>query len=242
MSSDTGAAACGGTPKQAIYGHLATIAQAIGHPHRIGIMEQLAQGRHSVEALSAACGLGFANTSRHLQILRRARLVEARRQGKHVLYSLAGADVVVPLLRALGAVGERNSAEVRQLMADFFHARDAFAPVSREDLLARLQDGEVTLVDVRPEDEFALGRIPGALNIPLDELERRLDRLPRDQGIVAYCRGPFCVLGFEAVSLLRARGYRAQRLEDGFPEWMAAGLEVEAGPAERADAGVAAGS
>lgn len=216
--------------KQAIYGTLAAIAQAIGHPNRIELLEQLAQGQRSVEALAETCGLSFANTSRHLQILRRARLVETERQGKRVLYSLAGAEEVVPLLKALGAVGERNSAEIRQVMADYFQARDALAPVSREDLLARLHDDDVTIIDVRPEHEFSLGHLPGALNIPVEDLETELKRLPRSQEIVAYCRGPFCVMAFDAVAALRAKGYRVRRLEDGFPEWMAAGFEVETGP------------
>ncbi|HRN61662.1 MAG TPA: metalloregulator ArsR/SmtB family transcription factor [Luteimonas sp.] len=231
MSTPTSPAAGPGSPKQAIYANLAAIAQAIGHPNRIELLEQLAQGQRSVEALAEACGLTFANTSRHLQILRRARLVDTERQGKRVLYRLAGAGDVVSLLKALGAVGERNSAEIRQVMGDYFHARDALAPISREDLLVRLQDGDVTLIDVRPEHEFSLGHLPGALNIPVQDLAQRLRRLPKNRDIVAYCRGPFCVMAFDAVAALRAKGYRVRRLEDGFPEWMAAGLEVETGPA-----------
>lgn len=214
-------------PKQAIYSSLAEIAQGIGHPHRLELLEYLAQGQHSVEELTELSGLTFANTSRHLQILRRARLVETERQGKYVLYSLAGAAEVISLLRALGCVGERNRAEVRQIMRDYFSARDALAPVSREELISRLHDGTVTLIDVRPEHEFSIGHLPGALNVPLANLKKRLSRLPRKHEIVAYCRGPYCVLSFEAVALLRAKGYRVRRLEDGFPEWKAAGLEVE---------------
>lgn len=214
-------------PKQAIYSSLAEIAQAIGHAHRLELMEHLAQGQRSVEDLATRSGLTFANASRHLQILRRARLVETERRGKHVLYSLAGETEVVALLKALGCVGERNVAEVRQMMSDYFGARDALAPMTRDELMASLRDGIVTLIDVRPEDEFALGHLPGALNMPLGELERRLSELPKDHEFVAYCRGPYCVLSFEAVASLRARGYRVRRLEDGFPEWKAAGLEVE---------------
>lgn len=176
----------------------------------------------------ARAGLTFANASRHLQILRRARLVETERRGKNVLYSLAGNTEVVALLKALGCVGERNMAEIRQVMTDYFGARDALAPVSREELMASLQEGTVTLLDVRPGDEFALGHLPGAHNVPLAELERRFAQLPKDQQIVAYCRGPYCILSFEAVALLRARGYSVRRLEDGFPEWQAAGLKIEA--------------
>ena len=145
-----------------------------------------------------------------------------------MLYRLAGDAEVVDLLRALGRVGERNVAEVERVMTDYFRARDALEPVSREDLVSRLRDGLVTVLDVRPEDEFALGHLPGALNIPLGKLEHRLAELPADREIVAYCRGPYCVLSFEAVAALRARGYPVRRLEDGYPEWKAAGLPVEA--------------
>jgi len=215
-------------PKQAIYENLAEVAQALGHPHRLELLEHLAQGMRSVEELSARAHLTFANTSRHLQILRRARLVETERRGKHVLYRLAGDTEVVALIKALGRVGERNIAEIGRVVADYFHARDALDPVSRDDLVARLRDDLVTVLDVRPEDEFALGHLPGALNIPLAELERRLGELPKSREVIAYCRGPYCVLSFEAVAALRARGYRVRRLEDGYPEWKAAGLPVEA--------------
>lgn len=214
-------------PKQAIYSSLAEVAQAVGHAYRLELLEHLAQGQRSVEELAARSGLTFANASRHLQILRRARLVETERRGKHVLYSLAGETEVVALLKALGCVGEKNVAEVRQMLTGYFDARDALAPVSRRELIAALRDDTVTLLDVRPEDEFALGHLPGALNMPLSELERRLSELPKDHEIVAYCRGPYCVLSFEAVASLRAKGYKVRRLEDGFPEWKAAGLDVE---------------
>jgi rhodanese-related sulfurtransferase/predicted transcriptional regulator len=216
-------------PKQAIFASLAEVAQALGHPHRLELLEHVAQGERSVEELSARANLNFANTSRHLQILRRARLVDAERRGKHVLYRLAGDAEVVELMRALGRVGERNVAEVNRVMTDYFHARDALEAVSREDLISRLRNGLVTVLDVRPEDEFALGHLPGALNIPLGKLEHRLSELPTDRDIIAYCRGPYCVLSFEAVAALRARGYLlVRRLEDGYPEWKAAGLPIEA--------------
>lgn len=215
-------------PKQAIYESLAEVAQALGHAHRLELLEHLAQGVRSVEELSARAHLSFANTSRHLQILRRARLVDTERRGKHMLYSLAGDAEVVALIKALGRVGERNVAEVDRVMADYFRARDALEPVSREDLVSRLHDGAVTVLDVRPEDEFAVGHLPSALNIPLAELERRLGELPADREVIAYCRGPYCVLSFEAVAALRERGYLVRRLEDGYPEWKAAGLPVEA--------------
>lgn len=217
-------------PKQAIYASLAEIGQAIGHPHRLELLEHMAQGRRSVEELAILAGLTFANTSRHLQILRRARLIEAERRGKNVLYSLTGETEVVALTKALGRLGERNVAEVRRMMADYFNARDGLAPITRDELMASLRDGMVTLLDVRPEDEFALGHLPGAVNMPLGKLERRLSELPKDREIVAYCRGPYCVLSIEAVVGLRAKGYRVRRLEDGFPEWKAAGLKIEATP------------
>ena len=215
-------------PKQAIFAGLAEVAQALGHPHRLELLEHVAQGMRSVEELSARANLSFANTSRHLQILRRARLVDTERRGKHVLYRLAGDTEVVELMRALGRVGERNVAEVSRVMTDYFHARDALEPVSRKDLVSRLRDGLVTVLDVRPEDEFALGHLPGALNIPFGKLELRLAELPADREVIAYCRGPYCVLSFEAVATLRARGYLVRRLEDGYPEWKAAGLPIEA--------------
>jgi len=215
-------------PKQAIFAGLAEVAQALGHAHRLELLEHVAQGMRSVEELSARANLSFANTSRHLQILRRARLVDTERRGKNVLYRLAGDAEVVELVRALGRVGERNVAEVSRVMTDYFHARDALEAVSRKELISRLRDGLVTVLDVRPEDEFALGHLPGAINIPLGKLKDRLGELPADREVVAYCRGPYCVLSFEAVAALRARRYLVRRLEDGYPEWMAAGLPIEA--------------
>lgn len=215
-------------PKEVVFAGLAEIANALSHEHRLALLEQLAQGERSIEALAARTEMSLANASRHLQILRRARLVDARRSGKHIFYGLAGEAAVVNLLGALGTVGERNLAEIEQVMASYFRARDELEAVSRGDLLARLHDGLLTVLDVRPEDEFRLGHLPGALNIPLRDLALGLDRLPADREIVAYCRGPYCVLSFEAVAALRGKGYRARRLEDGYPEWKAAGLPVEA--------------
>jgi rhodanese-related sulfurtransferase/DNA-binding transcriptional ArsR family regulator len=216
-------------PKQAVFASLAEIAQALGHPHRLELLEHLGQGERSVEDLAARAGLTFANASRHLQILRRASLVTPRRDGKRVLYSLAGEDDVIALLKALGRVGERNAAEIERVMAAYFRARDAMEPVTRKALVKRIREGLVTVLDVRPETEFALGHLPSALNIPWPDLKKRLAELPEERDIVAYCRGPYCVLSFEAVALLRARGYSVHRLEDGFPEWKAAGLPVERG-------------
>jgi rhodanese-related sulfurtransferase/DNA-binding transcriptional ArsR family regulator len=216
------------SPKAALYAQFAEIAQALGHAHRLELIEHLGQGERSVQALAARAGLTFANASRHLRILRRASLVETRRDGKRVIYRLAGETEVIGLLRALAAVGERNAAEVERVLAHYFRARDAMEPISRSELIARLKDDLVIVLDVRPGDEFRLGHLPRALNIPLPELEHRLAELPLSAEVAAYCRGPYCVLAFEAVALLRARGYAARRLEGGFPEWKAAGLPVEA--------------
>jgi ArsR family transcriptional regulator len=214
-------------PKQAVFAGLAGIAQALGHPHRLELLEHLGQGERSVEDLAGRAGLTFANASRHLQILRRAALVTTRRDGKRVLYSLAGEDDVIALLKALGRVGERNAAEIERVMAAYFRARDAMEPVTRKALVKLIRDGFVTVLDVRPQAEFAVGHLPSAVNIPWPDLKKRLAELPKEQEVVAYCRGPYCVLSFEAVALLRARGYVVHRLEDGFPEWKAAGLPIE---------------
>ena len=219
-------------PKQYVFASLAAIAQALGHAHRLELLEHLGQGERSVEDLAARSGLTLANASRHLQLLRRAALVEGRREGKRVFYRLTGEDAVIDLLRALSRVGERNSAEIARVMATYFRTRDEFEPVSRKELLERLRCGSAAVLDVRPEDEFNLGHLPDALNIPLAQLERRLAELPGDREIVAYCRGPWCVLSFEAVALLRNKGYRVRRLEDGFPEWKMAGLPTSRGHAE----------
>ena len=214
-------------PKQALYSEFASVARALGSPHRLEILEHLAQGERGVEALGARVGLSVANASQHLQQLRRAGLVASRRDGKFVLYRLAD-EAVLGLMAALSDVAERNLAEVERIRRRYFDNRDSMEPVSREELLARTRDGLVTVLDVRPPDEFAVGHVPGAVNIPLDELEARLSELDPDHEIVAYCRGPWCVLSFEAVAALRARGFKIRRMEDGLPEWRAAGLPVEA--------------
>jgi rhodanese-related sulfurtransferase len=213
-------------PKQHVFTSLAAIAQALGHAHRLELLEHLGQSERSVEDLAARAGLTLANTSRHLQLLRRGALVEGRREGKRVYYRLAGEEAVVGLLLSLSRVGARNSAEIARVMASYFRARDELEPVSRRELLDRVRAGTATALDVRPEDEFGSGHIPGAINIPLAQLERRLAELPAGVEIVAYCRGPWCVLSFEAVAILRQRGFRVRRLEDGYPEWKMAGLPV----------------
>lgn len=215
-------------PKQALFAEFAAVARALGHPHRLEILEHLAQGERGVEALSERVALSIANTSQHLQQLRRAGLVGSRREGKFVLYRLAD-ETVLGLLSSLRQVAERNVAEVDRIVRGYFANRDSMEPVSREELMERSRAGLVTVLDVRPADEFAHGHLPGALNIPLNELDARLAELDPGQEIVAYCRGAYCVLSFEAVASLRARGFKVRRLEDGYPEWKAAGLQVEAG-------------
>lgn len=212
-------------PKQVLYGHFAEVAKALGHGHRLEILELLAQGERSVEALAERAGLSIANASQNLRLMRQAGLLASRRDGKRILYRLSD-PAVLDLMAALHRVGERNLAEVREVIGGYFHERDALEPVSRRELARRLKDGLVTVLDVRPEDEFAAGHLPRAVNIPLRELKRRLRDLPKNREIVAYCRGPYCVLAFEAVALLRKQGFKVRRLEDGYPEWKAAGLPV----------------
>jgi rhodanese-related sulfurtransferase/DNA-binding transcriptional ArsR family regulator len=212
-------------PKQALYAQFATVAKALGHPQRLELIEHLAQGSRSVDLLAGKLGLPIANVSQHLQTLRRAGLVQAERDGKFVNYRLVD-DTVLPLFASVRAVAERHIAEVDRIVGAYFDARDDMEPVTREELAERMRDGLVTVIDVRPADEFALGHLPGALNVPLAELDLRLTGLTPDREIVAYCRGPWCVLSFEAVAELRTRGYRARRLEDGLPEWKAAGMPV----------------
>lgn len=216
------------SPKHVLFGQFAAVAKAAAHPYRLELLEQLAQGERSVEVLADRLKLSGANASQHLQHMRRGGLVAARRDGKFVFYRLAD-DTVLDLVAALRRVAEAQSAEVERVVRSYFANRDALEPVTRTELMGRLRDGVVTVLDVRPQDEFALGHLPGAINVPLGELERRLSALDPGQEIVAYCRGPYCVLSYEAVAKLRARGFKVRRLEDGYPEWRAAGLPVEAG-------------
>lgn len=215
-------------PKQAIYTEFAAVARALGHPHRLELIEHLAQGERAVEALAQRTGLSVANASQHLQQLRRAGVVDSRRDGRYMIYRLSD-DNVLSLFAALRQVAERNVAEIDRIVHSYFDARDDLEPVSRETLRKRLQDGSVTVLDVRPPDEFAVGHVPGAVNVPLEMLEQQLKVLDPAQEVVAYCRGTYCVLSFEAVAALRERGYTVHRLEEGFPEWRAAGLPVETG-------------
>jgi rhodanese-related sulfurtransferase/DNA-binding transcriptional ArsR family regulator len=217
-----------GNPKRDLYVQFAAVAKAIGNERRRELLEHVAQGERSVEDLAQRSGLSVANASQHLQHLRRAGLVVGRRQAKFVLYRLAD-DAVLTMLSAMHKVAERNVGEVARILRGYFNERDRMEPVSRAELTRRMKQGLVTVLDVRPEDEFALGHVRGARNVPLSQLKRRLSKLDRNTEIVAYCRGPYCVLSFEAVAQLRKHGFKARRLEDGLPEWKAAGLPVEIG-------------
>lgn len=213
-------------PKIQIFQQFAELARTLSHGHRLELLEHVAQGERPVERLAQLTNLSMANTSQHLQQLRRSGLIESRRDGKRVLYRLAEGPIL-DLLTALHRLAEHNVAEVRETVATYFTRLDKLQPVSRSELLERIRVGSVTVLDVRPEDEYAFGHLPGAINVPLLDLKTQLSSLPRDQEIVAYCRGPYCILSFEAVAALRATGFRVRRLEDGYPEWRAAGFPVE---------------
>ena len=228
MSSGTSGTSSKEMPdvKKALFAHLATVAKALSHGHRLELLELLAQGERSVEVLARLTGLSVANASQHLQRLRRAGLVTARKSGQYVHYRLAE-EAVVALLASLRGVAEANLADLDKLVSGYLRSRDGLEPVSQKQLLQRARDGLVTVLDVRPPEEFAAGHLPNAVNMPLKELKRRLGELPRNQEVVAYCRGPYCLLAYEAVAELREQGFAARRLEGGLPEWRLAGLPVE---------------
>ena len=215
-----------GNFKHDLFAQFALVGKALSNGNRLELLEFLAQGERSVEDLAAVTGLTVANTSRHLQQLRQAGLVLNRKQGLKVFYRISADDVIV-LLNALRNVAERHVADVERLVNTYLTVKDNLEPVPRDVLLARVQDDLVTVIDVRPAEEYAAGHIPGAANIPLSELEKHLDQFDPEQEIVAYCRGPHCVLAFDAVARLREKGYMARRLQDGYPEWKSAGLPVE---------------
>lgn len=211
--------------KSALYEQLGRVAQALGSAGRLQILEYVAQGERSVDALAAMTGLSVANTSKHLQTLRQAGLVTARKAGLRVYYRLAGDDVI-ELISALRLVAEHRVAEVERLVRLWLAHRDEMEPVPAAELLERAKKGLVTVLDVRPPEEYSEGHIPGAINVPVDKLESYLSKLPKRKEIVAYCRGPYCLMSFDAVEKLRKRGWRARRLANGLPEWRAAGLPV----------------
>ncbi len=214
--------------KDRLYEQFARAAKATANPKRIELLELLAQGEHTVDALARATGMGVTNTSSHLQVLRHARLVETRKDGTKVFYRLAG-DEVAGFIVALRDLARSRLTEVDSVVRDYFVARDALEPVSRAELVDRANRGQVVILDVRPREEFAAGHIPGALSVPLDELDVALARLPKRALVVAYCRGPYCVLAPQALERLRAKGFTARRLADGMPEWRLAGLPVAVG-------------
>ncbi|MCI0506133.1 MAG: metalloregulator ArsR/SmtB family transcription factor [Gammaproteobacteria bacterium] len=212
--------------KHDLFAQFARVGKALSNGNRLELLEYLAQGERSVEDLANVSGLTVGNTSQHLQHLRQAGLVVSRKEGLKVIYRLHGDDVIT-LLGALRTVAERYVADVDRLVNSYLTVKDDLEPVPRAELLNRARQGLVTVIDVRPPEEYAAGHLPGAVNVPLDSLERVLDDIGPGQDIVAYCRGPHCVLAYEAVAQLRARGFNARRLEDGFPEWKLAGLPVE---------------
>ena len=212
--------------KERLYQAIGRVAAALGNAGRLQILEFVAQGERSVDALASMTGLSVANTSKHLQALRQAGLVNARKEGLRVFYSIAGDDVSV-LLASLRGVAEHRAADVEKLLNTWLAHCDELDPVPAREVLQRLKGGLVTVLDVRPAEEFAAGHLPGALNVPIEKLERYLSKLPRRKEVIAYCRGPYCLMSFDTVRKLRKRGFKAKRLKDGYPEWRAAGLPVE---------------
>lgn len=212
--------------KDALFAQFAEIGSAFASPKRIEIIDLLAQGERHVDAIAQETGLTIANTSRHLQVLKGANLVASRKEGLQVFYRLAD-PMVLRGYHALQKLAEARLAEVGRLVDDYFGGTDGLEPVARDELLKRARGRDIVVLDVRPAEEYAAGHIAGAVSLPLAELERRLAEVPQGRRVVAYCRGPYCVLAAEAVRLLRKRGVDAVRLKDGFPEWRDAGLPVE---------------
>jgi rhodanese-related sulfurtransferase len=212
--------------KDRLFEQFARIGKALASPKRLEILDLLAQGERTVEEVARETAMPVANASQHLQVLKSARLVESRREGLYAYYRLAGEEVF-EVWRAVRGLGESCLAEIDWVVETYLKDRDALEVVGAIDLMELLSDGSVVVLDVRPEEEYRAGHIPGALSVPVDALEAALQTLPKDREIVAYCRGPYCVFSDEAVKLLEARGYRARRLMEGFPEWRAAGLPVE---------------
>lgn len=212
--------------KRDIFANLARIGAALSSATRIEFLELLAQTERSVEQLSDLTATSVANTSQHLQKLRQAGLVVARKEGLYVYYRLAG-DEIVGLLTSLGRVGEVYLAEVERIVRLYLTQIDDLEPVAAKEVLQRARKGLVTVLDVRPPEEFDSGHVPGAVNIPMPELAKRLKELPKNREVIAYCRGPYCLMSYDAVALLRKRGMKARRLENGLPEWRLAGFAVE---------------
>lgn len=212
--------------KHALFTQFARIGKALSNANRLEIIEYLAQGERSVESLAMVAGLSVANTSQHLQQLRQTGLVETRKEGQRVFYRLSGDDVV-HLLDAMRDVADRHLADVSSLVDTYLSSKDAMEAVPAAELMQRVESGEVTVLDVRPREEYQAGHLPGALNVPLNELHDSLETLQTGKEIVAYCRGPYCVLSYDAVAQLREQGIKARRLVEGYPEWKVAGHPVE---------------
>jgi rhodanese-related sulfurtransferase len=211
-----------------LHAQFARIGAALSSPKRLEILDLLAQTERQVDRIAAEVGLSVGNTSAHLKVLHGARLVDRRRDGQHVIYRLADPGVFA-LLRNLQALGRAQLAEVDQLVHRYYETPDEFEPVLPSELLRRMEQDEVLVIDVRPAEEYAAGHIRGALNVPPEELERHLSTMPNDREIVAYCRGPYCLFSVDAVRLLRRNGFRARRLTEGFPDWSTEGRPVAAG-------------
>lgn len=214
--------------KDRLYGQFARIGKALGNPHRLELLDLLAQGERTVDALATESGLTMANASQHLQALREAGLVESRKEGLFVHCRLAD-PAVFELSKSVRTVAERRLADLERLVREHFGDRSDPEPVPMKELLDRARKGNVVILDTRPAHEFAAGHIAGALSVPVEDLQVRLRTLPKTREYVAYCRGPYCIYADRAVELLRKNGRRARRLTDGFPEWKAAGLPVETG-------------
>jgi DNA-binding transcriptional ArsR family regulator len=213
--------------KNQLYEQFARLGKALASPHRLELLEVLAQCERTVEALAQETGLSVANASQHLQVLRGAHLVEVRREGVSMYYRLAD-ESVFRMWQALRTVGEAQLAEIDRVVQTFLQDRTQLQPMGAHELLKRLSDDQIILLDVRPAAEYEASHLPRARSMPVTELEVRLAELPADREIVAYCRGPYCVFADEAVALLRARGYQARRLAEGLPDWRALGFPIEA--------------
>lgn len=208
------------SPKKQLFAHFARVAKAMGSANRLELLETLSQGERSVDELARASGMSVANTSHHLQVLRISGLAYSRKEGLQVFYRLAD-DAVTNLLVGIRGVAEAQLAEVERIVRESFNNRDKLKPVKRDELMKLLKQGDALLLDVRPGSEYAAGHIAGAINMPVDDLLKRSKELPRDREIIAYCRGPYCMMSFDAVEQLRKRGLQARRLQDGYPEWKA---------------------
>ena len=212
--------------KHALFDQFARVGKALANGNRLELLELIAQGERSVDELAKVSGLSVANTSQHLQLLRQSGLVYSRKEGLKVFYRISN-DEVIDLLKNLRHIAERELADVSLLLNTFLTGKDTLEPIAREVLLQRVNNNLVTVIDVRPVEEFNAGHVPGAINVPLVDLHKHLDELGNKKEIVAYCRGPHCVLAFDAVSELRKKGLAARRMEDGFPEWKHSGMPVE---------------